>query len=295
VQRDYGLKEIIFVGDRGMITHAVAQKVRGIEGLHTISALTHRQLVELLGRKVVSPELFDEQQIVEVLDPEDPQRRYCLCRNPQTAQREATTRARLLERARAELDKIAGSSRRSTPQRLGARVGRVLERSKMGKFIQWQVLDGRLSWRFDDHKIAAEQRFDGCYIVSSDVPPEKMAAVEVVASYKKLGLVEEAFRHLKTVQLEVRPVFHKTDDRIRSHVFLCTLAYYLQWHFKQRLAPLFAADGTHQNRPWTLRNVIERLAAIRRETILLAGVEFDKVTVPQADQQTILDYLQVRL
>jgi hypothetical protein len=295
VQRQYGLKEIIFVGDRGMITHAVAQKVRGIEGLHTISALTHRQLVELLGRKVVSPELFDEHQIAEVLDPEDPKRRYCLCRNPQTAQREATTRARLLERARAELDKIAGSSRRSTPQRLGARVGRVLERSKMGKFIQWQVLDGRLSWRFDDHKIAAEQRFDGCYIVSSDVPPEKMAAVEVVASYKKLGLVEEAFRHLKTVQLEVRPVFHKTDDRIRSHVFLCTLAYYLQWHFKQRLAPLFAADGTHQNRQWTLRNVIERLAAIRRETILLAGVEFDKVTVPQADQQTILDYLQVRL
>jgi transposase len=295
VQRHYGLKELIFVGDRGMITHAVAQKVKGIEGLHTISALTHRQLVELLGRKVVNPELFDEHQIVEILDPEDPQRRYCLCRNPQTAQREATTRARLLERARAELDHIAGSRRRSTPQRLGARVGRVLERSKVGKFIQWQVIEGRLSWRFDDPKIAAEQLFDGCYIVSSDVPPEQMAAVEVVASYKKLGLVEEAFRQLKSVQLEVRPVFHKTDDRIRSHVFLCTLAYYLQWHFKRRLAPLFAADGTHQHRQWTVRNVLERLAAIRRETILLAGVEFNKVTVPQADQQTILDYLQVGL
>jgi len=103
----------------------------------------------------------------------------------------------------------------------------------------------------------------------------------VVASYKKLGLVEEAFRNLKTVQLEVRPVFHKTDDRIRCHVFLCTLAYYLQWHFRQRLEPLFAADGTHKDRQWTIRNIIERLAAIRREKILMAGVQFDKVTLPK--------------
>ena len=100
---------------------------------------------------------------------------------------------------------------------------------------------------------------------------------------------------LKTVQLEVRPVYHKTDDRIRSHVFLCTLAYYLQWHLKQRLEPLFAADGTHKDRQWTVRNVIERLAAIRREKIVMGDVEFEKVTTPEPDQQTILDYLKVRL
>ena len=193
----YGLKEIIFVGDRGMITHAVAQKIKGTEGLYTISALTHRQIVELLGRKVISPELFDERHIVEVLDPEDTKRRYCLCRNPQTARREGTTRQRLLERARAQLDKIAGSRRRATEKRLGARVGRVLERTKMGKFIRWQVVEGKLLWGFDQDKIAAERLFDGCYIVSCDVPQEEMAATEVVASYKKLGLVEEAFRNLK--------------------------------------------------------------------------------------------------
>ena len=122
-----------------------------------------------------------------------------------------------------------------------------------------------------------------------------MAASEVVASYKKLGLVEEAFRNLKTVQLEVRPVYHKTDDRIKSHVFLCTLAYYLQWHLKQRLEPLFAADGTHKDRQWTLRNVIERLAAIRRDKIAMGALKFDKVTTSDTDQQTILDYLKVRL
>jgi DDE family transposase len=295
LQNQYGLKEIIFVGDRGMITHAVVQKIEGTEGLHTISALTHPQIVQLLRRKVISPELFDEQQIVEVLDPDDLKWRYCLCRNPQTAGRETITRERLLERTRVQLDKIANSRRRASAQRLAVRVGRVLERSKMGKFIQWQVVDGRLSWNFDHDKIAAEKLFDGCYIVSSDMPKEKMAAAQVVASYKKLGLVEEAFRNLKTVQLEIRPVFHKTDDRIKSHVFLCTLAYYLQWHFKQRLEPFFAADRTHKHRQWTLRNVIERLAAIRREKIVMAGVQFEKVTLPQSDQQKILDHLKVRL
>jgi hypothetical protein len=116
-----------------------------------------------------------------------------------TADREARTREQLLERTRAELDKIAGSKRRSTAQRLGARVGRVLERLKMGKFVRWDVIDGRLSWSFDQDKIAAEKLFDGCYIVSGQIPQEKMAASEVVSSYKKLGLVEEAFRNLKTV------------------------------------------------------------------------------------------------
>jgi transposase len=210
LQRQYGLKDIIFVGDRGMITQAVAEKLKGTEGLQTISALTHRQMVELLERKVITPELFDEQQIAEAFDPEEPKRRYCLCRNPKTAEREGATRERLLERTRAELDQIAGSRRRSSAPKLGARVGRVLERSKMGKFVRWDVTEGGLSWSFDQDKIAAEKCFDGCYIVSAEVPKEKMAATEVVASYKKLGLVEEAFRHLKTVQLEVRPVYHKT-------------------------------------------------------------------------------------
>ena len=172
LQRQYGLKEIIFVGDRGMITKTVAHKNKGIEGLHTISALTHRQIVELLERKVIAAELFDEGQIVQVFDPEEPKRRYCLCRNPQTAGRKGKTRERLLERTRAEFDKIAGSKRRANAKTLGARVGRVLERSKMGKFVRWDVLDGRLSWSFDQDKIVAEKLFDGSYIVSGEVPKE---------------------------------------------------------------------------------------------------------------------------
>jgi hypothetical protein len=156
-------------------------------------------------------------------------------------------------------------------------------------------IQGAAGGKDSQQRHAAEKLFDGCYIVSGEVPKDKMAASEVVASYKKLGLVEEAFRSLKTVQLEVRPVYHKTDDRIRSHVLLCTLAYYLQWHLKQRLEPLFATDGTHKDRQWTVRNVIERLAAIRRDKIAMGTLEFEKVTTPEPDQQTILDYLKVRL
>ena len=124
LQRLYGLKEIIFVGDRGMITKTVAEKIKGIEGLHTISALTHRQMVELLERKVITAELFDEGQIVEVFDPEEPKRRYCLCRNPQTAGREGRTRERLLERTRAELSRRPDSGGHCRSLRLDSSHGR---------------------------------------------------------------------------------------------------------------------------------------------------------------------------
>ena len=232
----------------------------------------------------------------EVFDPEEPKRRYCLCRNPLTAGREGKTRERLLERTRAELAKIAASKRRASAKTLGARVGRVLERSKMGKFVRWDVIDGRLSWSFDQDKIVAEKLFDGCYIVSGEVPKEKMAASEVVASYKKLGLVEEAFRSLKTVQSS-KSGPSTTRPMIESEVTSSSARWptYLQWHLKQRLEPLFAADGTHKDRQWTVRNVIERLAAIRRDKIVMGDLEFEKVTTPEPDQQTILDYLKVRL
>jgi hypothetical protein len=295
IQNDYGVKEILFVGDRGMMTQANAQKVRGIEGLNTISALTHRQIVELLRRKVITPELFDEKRILEVIDPEDPGRRYELCRNPWTAQRETTTRQSLLDVTRQALDKIAGTKRQSTKEKIGARVGRVLQKYKMGKFVNWEVREGRLNWHFDEEKIAAELLLDGCYVITTDAKPDQMDFAKTVESYKRLRLVEMAFRNLKTVQLEVRPVFHKTDDRIRAHVFLCVLAYYMQWHMNQRLQSLFASDGLGKNREWTFENVIERLKAIRREKVHLAGAQFHQITVPEPDQQRILDLLETKL
>jgi hypothetical protein len=259
IQQRYGIQKLIFVGDRGMVTQANYEKIKDWEGLWTISALTHRQILDLLERKLITPELFDERKVVEVIDPDNPRLRYCLCRNPETRTREEATRQRLLGLTQAGLEKIANSRRRADAARLGARVGKLLAKYRMGKFISWEVKQGKLLWKVDPKKVQAEAVWDGCYVVRSDVPQAELAAVEAVAGYKKLALVEQAFRQIKTVQLEVRPVYHKLDRRIRSHVFLCLLAYYLQWHMKQRLAPLFAQDGTEKHRCWSFANVLERL------------------------------------
>ena len=136
---------------------------------------------------------------------------------------------------------------------------------------------------------------DGCYIIQSNVPKELMDKQEIVASYKKLTLVEQAFRNLKTVQLEVRPVYHKTDERIRCHVFLCMLAYYILWHMKQRLTPLFRSDGRNKKRKWTFEHVIERLKSIRREVVSSGGSSCKVVSTPDEEQQKILDLLKVKL
>jgi transposase len=295
LRQDYGLKHVTFVGDRGMITQANAEELKEVKGLHTISALTHRQIVELVERKLIHAELFDEKRIAEVIDPEKPQQRYCLCRNPQTGARETVTRQRLLDRTQEALDKIVGRKKKGSTEKLSAQVGKILARYKMGKFVTWKIEDGRLQWHFEQAHIQQEKLFDGCYVISATVPQDQLNQNEVVKTYKSLSLVEQAFRNLKTVSLEIRPVYHKKDERIRSHVFLCVLAYYVQWHMQQRLQPLFAADGEGKNREWTLENVIERLMGIRKQRVKVADVEFDQVTQADPEQQKILGLLKVKL
>lgn len=295
IQEQYGVKELLFVGDRGMVTQANAEKLKDTEGLRMISALTHKQIVDLLVRKVITPELFDEHKIVEMVDLDKPSRRYELCRNPLTASRETHTRKNLLELTRKQLDQIAGAKKKSSAEKIGSRVGRVLGKYKMGKFVKWETKEGRLLWHFDNEKIATELLLDGCYVIWTDINPEQMAAPKVVESYKKLQQVEIAIRNLKTVLLEVRPVFHKTDDRIRAHVFLCMLADHVQWHMKKRLQPLFDEDGVGKYREWTFISVIKRLQAIRREKRVIADASFFQTTVPADDQQRILDLLKIKL
>jgi transposase len=295
LQKCYKITELIFVGDRGMVTKSNLKKVKDTKGLNTISALTHPQIKELLSRKAIQMDLFDEENITEIVDPDDPKRRYCLCKNPESAKRETQTRNALLAKTTEGLEKIAKSKRKATMEQISARVGKLLSKTKMNKFISWKVKDEKLHWSLNEDLVDTEQLLDGCYIITSDVPVEKMKAQEIVASYKKLTLVEKAFRNLKTVQLEVRPVYHKTDDRIRCHVFICMLAYYLQWHMMQKLQPLFAANGEYKKRFWTFENVIERLKSIRREEIHVAGATCKIVTNPDSDHLKILNLLNVKL
>jgi len=304
IKTDYGIEKIIFVGDRGMVTQSNIEALKDDDDLKTISALTHGGMMRLLEEEVIQLDLFDEHAIHEVVDPNNPGRRYCLCRNPVTAERETQTRQRLLELTETQLQGIANYKQKTTVEKLGARVGKVLAKYKMGKFIGWSIDADQahatsrnhcLRWSIDTEKVAHEKRFDGCYIISTDVEEARLNTLEVVNAYKSLTFVERAFRNLKTVQLEIRPVYHKNDDRIRCHVFLCMLAYYLQWHMEQRLAPLFKADGTGNERRWTFRGVIDCLTQITRNTVSAQGVEFYQNSTPTDEQQQILDLLDVNM
>jgi len=263
--------------------------------LHTISALTHAQMFDLVDRKVMQPELFDEKKIAQVIDPKNPQQRYCLCRNPDTQARETTTRKRLLELTRQGLDKLVKRKKKGSAAKLGSQVGRLLQKYKMGKFFKWEVKAGRLEYQLEEQAVAQEQLFDGCYVVNTTVAASLMKETEVVATYKSLSFVEQAFKSLKTMALEIRPMYHKKDDRIRSHVFLCMLAYYVYWHMRQRLAPLFEKDGWGKDREWTMENVFEHLSGIRKQQVSVAGAEFEQITQPTEKQKQILDLLGIKL
>lgn len=304
IHTQYGVKELVLVGDRGMITKSNEAKLALLpeaEGLKIISALTHRQIVNLLEKNGLQPDLFDDNNIIEITDPDQPDHRYCLCRNPHTAARARATRSALIERTRRELQRIAVRKTRASTERLSAQAGCLLAKTKMGKFVTWKVEEGRLQWSVSEEDVAAEAALDGCYVIKTTVSAEALSKENVVARYKSLARVEQAFRNLKTVAIEVRPICHKTDDRIRAHVFLCMLAYYLLWHFMQRLEPLFAEQEAHidaqggqaKNRRWTLQSVLETLKAQRRNLINCRGAQFTADMPPNADQSRLLSLLQI--
>ena len=290
----YGLSEVIFVGDRGMLTKARLNEV-GSGGLKSVTALRHGQIVSLLTRGVIQMGLFDERNIAEVADPDHPAVRYLLCKNPMTAEKEAKTRRALVDKTVAALSKLQSPKGHRDEQKLAAKVGAVLGKWKMGKFFTWKIEGGHLEFQIDPDHVEREEALDGCYVVRTDVPKETMTKDEAVACYRRLMHVEQAFRNLKTVLLEIRPVFHHKDQRIEAHVFICMLAYWLQWHLIRRLQPLFENDGAGKQRRWTLDGVLERLKAIRRQIVRWHGVDCPLTTTPDEEQQYILDLLKVTL
>ena len=310
LRTQYGVKDLVLVGDLGMITQSNEEKLKALpegEGLKIISALTHREIVQMLERTGSQPELFDSNNVVEITDPDDPDRRYCLCRNPMNAEREGRTREELIARAEQDMARIAATAlhsqttrRPASPELIGSRVGKALEKTKMGKYFTWKVEDGGiLTWELDKARKEADAALDGCYVIKSTVASSQMDKDTVVARYKSLSQVEQAFRNMKNVSLEMRPMWHKTADRIRAHVFICMLAYYLQWHLMDRLSPIFeeqarklknaAMEG--KDRRWTLDNVIKIMSAQQSNRVSLCGQEFTQRTEPTEDHQKILRLL----
>ena len=302
IRNSFGLDNFIFVGDRGMVTQGRFEDIRKLEGINTISALTHAQLRTLLDRNVLAPELFDEKSTIEIIDPDDTELRYCLCKNPVTLENERATRKRLLKLTQEGLNQIASYKKKSTVETLGARVGKLLAKYKMGKFVKWSIKadavnvksrSHQLIWEFDQEKITKEKQLDGCYVIRTDAPKETLGGKSVIDAYKSLGNVERAFRNLKTIQLEMRPVYHKTDDRIRAHIFLCMLAYYVQWNMQQRLQPLFDGDGCGSKRRWSFGGVIECLRQRSRHTVSIQGIEYQQNGELTEEQQQIVNLLKI--
>lgn len=302
IRKKYGIKKIIFVGDRGMVTKSNIEAIKNEEDIQTITALTRSEIYSLIERKVIQPDLFDDTNIHEVVDPNNTKKRYCLCRNPDMAERDSQTRKRLIKLSEAGLNKIENYQQKTTVEILGSRIGKLLAKYKMGKFVTWRIDQDpknkksnqhKVIWSINAAKVAEAKMLDGCYIITTDVSAKEMDAQKVVASYKQLTLVEQAFRNLKTVQLEMRPIYHKKDERIKAHIFLCMLAYHVQWHMQKRLQPLFAGDNEGKDRRWTFEGVIETLKQITRNKVSANGVEFIKHSEPTKDQEKILELLEV--
>ena len=172
------------------------------------------------------------------------------------------------------------------------RVYRWINHWKMERFFEIEYGEGHFSFKRNEEAIERFSTIDGCYVIRTDSPQGQLDSESVVHAYKSLGNVERAFRNLKTVQLEMRPVYHKTDDRIRAHAFLCMLAYYVQWHMQQRLQPLFDSDGSGAKRRWTLSGIIGCMRQRCRHTVEIQNVEFQQDGELTQEQQKIMDFLE---
>ena len=244
----FGLSKVVLVGDRGMLTEArIREEVRPA-GFHWIGALRGPAIRRLVGSGAVQLSLFDERDLVEVRSDAYPGERLMVCRNPLLAAERARKREALLEATEKLLEPIVAATRRKQrrlkdAEKIGERVGKVIGKYKMAKHFEWSIdAQGFFAYRRDAQSIAAQAALDGLYVIRTSLAHDEMNAADTVRAYKRLSTVERAFRSLKSVDLKVRPVFHRTAERVRAHVLVCMLAYYVEWHMRRRLAPLLFDD-----------------------------------------------------
>jgi len=243
----FGLDHVVLVGDRGMITQARITEDLTKAGLDWITALRAPAIKVLRDTGTLQMSLFDERDMASITSPDFPGERLIVCRNRALAAERVRKREDLLAATERELARIvAAVARKRQPLRgtakIGLKVGAVLDKHKMAKHFTLDITDNHFAFARKTEEIAAEAALDGIYVVRTSLPATVLDDPTTVRSYKSLSLVERAFRCLKTVDLQVRPVYHWLADRVRAHVFLCMLAYYLEWHMRQRLAPMLYDD-----------------------------------------------------
>lgn len=263
VRERFGIERVIFVGDRGMITSKrIDEDLRITQGLDWISALRTEGIRALVDAGKVARSLFDEKDLAEISAEEIfPGERLVVCRNPILADERARKREELLKATEKGLDVIVRATQRAKDplqgkEQIGLRVGRVIGQRKMEKHFELTMTETSFSYARREEKIQAEAALDGLYVIRSSVPKESMTADRLVSTYKSLSKVERAFRSMKSVDLHVRPIYHFNDDRIRAHVFLCMLAYYVEWHLRDRLRELLFDDDDREAAQKSRRSVV---------------------------------------
>jgi len=237
----------VLVGDRGMLTSARIEQALRPAGLDWITALRGPAIQQLAQAGTLQFSLFDTRDMAEISSPDYPGERLVVCKNPLLAAERQRKRDELLALTEADLRKIQARVRRQkNPLRgageIGKAVGAVLGKRKMAKHFEQTITDHSFDFARKAEAIAEEARFDGFYVLRTSLSAEQIDTAQTVRAYKSLAQVERAFRCMKTVDLELRPVFHWTAPRVRAHVLLCMLAYYLEWHMRQTLAPMLFDD-----------------------------------------------------
>ena len=329
LRKHFAIERFVLVGDRGMITQKLIVALRDIDGVDWVAALRPEAIKVLLGSGVIQMGLFDQRNLFELTHPDFPGERLVACRNGELAARRAHKRVSLLEATVKELDKVRRMVERGRlkgQDAIGVRVGKVVNKFKVAKHFILDIRHDGFDFTIDEDRISAEAALDGVYVVRTSVCAQRLSSDDTVRSYKRLAQVERAFRSMKSSDLQVRPIYHRLESRVRAHIFLCMLAYYVQWHMRQAWRPLLFCDEDQQakttrdpvapaqrsasarrkvhtrtlddgNQVHSFATLLKRLSAIVRNTCRIPGegspgYVFDVVTTPDATQQRAYELLQ---
>jgi Transposase DDE domain len=274
VKERFGVSDVVWVADRGMLTSAQVAKLREVVGAHWITALRSPAIKQLLAAGSIQLSLFDTQNLAEVSDPDYPGERLVVCHNPPLAAKRAHKRQELLAATEQELGKVQAMVERAAAggraglrgaAAIGERVGRVVNKYAMAKHFTRTITDSSFRYARDERSIAEEAALDGLYVLRTDLAAAQLDTGGVVLAYKSLAQVERGFRHFKLSDLQVRPIYHYTPDRVRAHVLLCMLAYWVQREMQQKLAPLLFVDEAPPARPDPVAKAPRSAAATRKD------------------------------
>lgn len=327
----FGLQRLVLVGDRGMLTSArIREDLQPVPGIEWITALRAPAIKKLASDGVLQLSLFDQADLAEITHPAFPGERLIACRNPLLAVERSRKRDELLAATEKELEKVKVAARRKKrplrgKERIALAVGKALGHYKMAKHFHYRIRSNGLTYERNQVSIEREAALDGIYVIRTTVPTASASSEQAVRHYKELSTVERAFRSLKSVDLKVRPIHHHLEDRVRAHVFLCMLAYYVEWHMRRALAPILfddhdpaaaqelrtsvvapaqrspSAEGKAQSKRTeddlpvhSFQTLLQDLRTIALNKVQMGEATFEMVTAPTPVQQRAFDLLKVR-